>query len=169
MSSSPLRILLLTAGLLLLSGCGFHLQNKAEMPPEMQQTYLEVQSPYSRLATRLRTLLEQNGVHVTNSPSGSAILEVPLNRLRKEIQSIGDNARVKEYQLRINVNFRVIDKDGNELIPMQNIEMARVYSFNEQDILAAQREDEYLRRELSDTVASMMLRRIGTWSEPVTP
>lgn len=161
--------LMLAALMTLLAGCGFHLQNKVEMPPEMQQTYLEVQSPNSRLATRLKTLLEQNGVEVVNSAKGVAILEVPMNRMRKEIQSIGDNARVREYQLRLTVNFRVLERDGNELIPLQSLELARVYSFNEQDILAAEREDEYLRGEISDTVASMILRRIGTWSEPAIP
>ena len=150
----------------LLSACGFHLQDKAELPVEMQQTYLAVQQPYSRLAARLETLLEQNGVQVVSSPTGVAILEVPMNQMRKEIQSIGDNARVREYQLRLTVNFRLLDKDGKELIPLQNLELARVYSFNEQDILASEREDEYLRQEISDTVASMILRRIGTWSEP---
>lgn len=153
----------------LLNGCGFHLQDKAELPPEMQQTHLIVQQPYSRLASRLRSLLEQNGVQVVSSAEGAAILEVPLNRMRKEIQSIGDNARVREYQLRLTVDFRLLDKDGNELIPLQNLELARIYSFNEQDILSAQREDEYLRSEISDTVASMILRRIGTWSEPANP
>lgn len=159
---------LMLVSLTMLSGCGFHLQDKAELPAEMQQTYLAVQHPYSRLATRLGTLLEQNGVQVVSSPKDVAILEIPMNRMRKEIQSIGDNARVREYQLRLTVNFRLLDKDGTELIPMQNLELARVYGFNEQDILSAEREDEYLRQEISDTVASMILRRIGTWSETAT-
>lgn len=164
-----LKTWLASLSMIVLAGCGFHLQDRVEIPTEMQQTYLQVQDPYSRLATRLETLLEQNGVQVVNSAKGVAILEVPMNRMRKEIQSIGDNARVREYQLRLTVNFRVLDKDGNELIPLQSLELARVYSFNEQDILAAQREDEYLRTDISDTVASMILRRIGTWSQPATP
>ena len=168
-SAVLLLSLLMIASMTLLAGCGFHLQDKAELPAEMQQTYLAVQQPYSRLATRLQTLLEQNGVQVVSSPKGAAILEVPMNRMRKEIQSIGGNARVREYQLRLTVNFRLLDKDGKELIPLQNLELARIYGFTEQNILAAERENEYLRQELSDTIASMILRRIGTWSKPATP
>jgi LPS-assembly lipoprotein len=159
----------LLSATLLLTACGFHLQNKAELPPEMSLTYLEVKNPYSRLAQRLETLLEQNGAKVVTSRENAAVLEVPVNSLRKLIQAIGDNARVREYQIRLTVNFRVLDSKGEELIPMQVIELSRVYSFNEQDILAAEREDEYLRQEVSDTVASMMLRRIGTWTETATP
>lgn len=160
---------ILLAAILLSTGCGFHLQNKAELPPEMALTYLEIKNPYSRLAQRVETLLEQNGADVVNSRENAAILEIPVNNLRKVIQSIGDNARVREYQVRLTVNFRLLNSNGEELMPMQVIELSRVYSFNEQDILAAEREDEYLRKEVSDTVASMVVRRIGTWSEPVTP
>lgn len=161
-------VAMLLAALLLSTGCGFHLQNRAELPPEMALTYLEIQHPYSRLAQRVETLLEQNGADVVHSRENAAILEIPVNNLRKLIQAIGDNARVREYQVRLTVNFRVLNSAGEELIPMQVLEVSRVYSFNEQDILAAEREDEYLRQEISDTVASMIIRRIGTWSEPVT-
>ena len=162
-----LAVMLTTATLL--AGCGFHLQNKAELPPEMSLTYMEVKNPYSRLAQRLETLLEQNGAQVVSSRENAAVLEVPVNDLRKLIQAIGDNARVREYQVRLTVNFRLLNSKGEELIPMQVMELSRVYKFNEQDILAAEREDEYLRQEISDTVASMILRRIGTWSETAAP
>ena len=85
--------------------------------------------------------------------------------MRKEIQSIGDNARVREYLIRHNVQFRLLDGEGNELIPLQSFEQSRAYSFNEQDILAAEREDEFLREHLSDSTARMVIRRLGTYGK----
>lgn len=158
-------IVLMNVMLILLSACGFQLQTRAELPMEMQQTRLEIQGPYSRFAQRLETLLEQNGVHVVESGDQAAILEVPLNRTRKQIQSIGDDARVREYLISHTVHFRLLDKDGKEMIPLQIFEQSRVYSFNEQDILAAEREDEFLRNELSDSLAGMVVRRIGTYGK----
>jgi LPS-assembly lipoprotein len=154
----------LVAILLLVSACGFKLQSKAELPPEMQRTRLEVQLPYSQFARRLETLLEQSGVQVVTALDGAAILAVPVNETRKEIQSIGDNARVREFLIRHTVKFRLLDSGGAELVPLQTIEQSRVYSFNEQDILAAEREDEFLRNELSDNLAHMVVRRLGTYS-----
>jgi len=151
--------------LMLFSACGFQLQTRAELPPEMQQTKLEIQSPYSPFARRLGTLLEQNGVQIVASGDGAATLEIPQNRMRKEIQSIGDNARVREYLIRHTVQFRLLDSQGNETIPLQTFEQSRVYSFNEQDILAAEREDEFLRNELSDSMARMVVRRLGTYGK----
>lgn len=150
---------------LLLPACGFQLQIWAELPTEMQRTRLEIQSPYSEFARRLEIHLEQNGVQIVTSSDDAAVLEVPLNRVRKEIQSIGDNARVREFLIRHSVEFRLLDNEGVELIPLQSIEQSRVYSFNKQDILAAEREDEFLRRDLSDSMARMVVRRLGTYSQ----
>ena len=159
------RLLSLLLLLQLVAACGFQLQNRSEMPPEMSHTKLEVQSPNSEFARRLGSHLEQNGVKVVNSSVDAAVLEVPVNSMRKEIQSIGDNARVREFLLRHTVQFRLLDSEGNEMIPMQTFEQSRVYSFNEQDILAAERENEFLRDDLADSMARMVVRRLGTYAE----
>ncbi len=161
----PLLSFTLLPAALMLSACGFQLQNRAELPPEMQRTRLEVQLPYSQFARRLESQLEQNGVNIVDSADGAALLQVPVNETRKEIQSIGDNARVREFLIRHTVQFRLLDSAGNELIPMQTFEQSRVYSFNEQNILAAEREDEFLRNDLSDSLARMVVRRLGTYQE----
>jgi LPS-assembly lipoprotein len=157
--------LCLLALLSLLNACGFHLQSKPEFPMEMERIRLEVQLPYSQFARRLETHLEQNGVNVITKPGDVAILEVPVNATRKEIQSIGDNARVRELLVRHTVQFRLLAADGTELIPLQTFEQSRVYSFDEQDILSAEREDEFLRNDLADSLARMVVRRLGTFGK----
>jgi len=157
------RLLCILTLLALLNACGFHLQSKPDYPLEMERVRLEIQLPFSQFARRLETHLEQNGVNVVTSLEGAAVLEVPLNATRKEIQSIGDNARVREFQVRHTVQFRLLGPDGTELIPLQTFEQSRVYSFNEQDILAAEREDEFLRNDLADSLARMVVRRLGTY------
>ena len=159
------RLLFLLLFLSLLNACGFHLQSKLEFPPEMEQIKLEVQFPYGQFARRLEAHLEQNGVNVITSRSDVHVLEVPVNTTRKEIQSIGDNARVREFLIRHIVQFRLLDSDGTELIPLQTIEQSRVYSFDEQDILSAEREDEFLRKDLADSIARMVVRRLGTYGD----
>ncbi len=158
------HLIIITVATLLLAACGFKLQSRAELPVEMQKTRLEIQSPFSQFARRLQTLLEQNGVQVVTGPEGAAALEVPLNETRKEIQSIGDNVRVREFLIRHTVQFRLLDTNGKEMIPMQTFEQSRVYTFNEQDILAAEREDEFLRNDLADSLARMVVRRLGTYN-----
>ena len=159
------RLFFSLAALVLLNACGFHLQSRPELPPQMQRTVLEISDPYSQFARRLETHLEQSGVNVVTTLEGAAVLEVPLNETRKEIQSIGDNARVQEFLIRHAVQFRLLASDGTELIPLQSFEQSRIYSFNEQDILAAEREDEFLRNDLADSLARMVVRRLGTYEK----
>ncbi len=159
------RYLWLTLVLVVLPSCGFQLQSHAGLPSDMQQTRLVIQAPQSEFARRVESLLVQNGVRVVATFEGAVVLEVPLNRARKEIQSIGNNARVREYLLRHTVQFRLLDSQGKELVPLQTIEQSRTYSFDEQDILSAEREDEFLRRDLADKLARMLVRRLASYGK----
>jgi len=159
------KLIILSMVPVLLAACGFKLQTRAELPSEMQQTRLEISSPYSPFARRLEILLEQNGARIVESGDNAAILVIPQNSTRREIQSIGDNARVREFLIRHTVQFHLLDSQGNELIPLQTLEQSRVYEFNEQDILAAERESEFLRVDLADSLARMVVRRLGTYGK----
>lgn len=156
------RLVAMLIPALLSSACGFHLPERAELPAEMARVTLEVQSPDSTFARRLLILLEQNGVSVVEDDLSAAVLSVPRNRVRKEILSIGDNARVREYRLRHTVRFTLLSASGGTVVPEQTLEQSRVISFDEQDILGAAQEDEQLRREMADTLARLVLRRLGT-------
>lgn len=164
MSFFPRRLPLLLLGVtsLALASCGFRLQGEASLPPEMDLTRLEAADPYSHFARRLTILLEQNGARVVDGPGAGAILEVPVDTVRKDVLSIGDSARVREFRVVHRVRFRLVDANGEVLVPEQSLEQSRVISFDEQDILAATREEEYLREELADTLSRLVLRRLST-------
>lgn len=159
--SARLAIALLLSAFVL-SACGYQLQGQAELPAATKTTVIETADPYSHFVRRLTILLEQNGARVVAQDPAAARLEIPLNEVRREILSIGDTARVREYKVLHQVRFRLLDADGTVLVPEQFLEQSRVISFDEQDILAATREEEYLREELADTLARQVLRRLGT-------
>jgi len=163
-NSARAALLLCTVliGTFALAACGFRLQGQAELPPEMERTVIVTADSYSQFIRRLTILLEQNGVRVLTQGDATAVLEVPLNVVQKEILSIGDSARIREYRLVHRVRFRLLDADGAVLVPEEALEQARVISFDEQDILAATREEEFLRDELADTLSRQVLRRLGT-------
>lgn len=146
--------------MLALSGCGFHLAGSAALPAEMATTQIVAQDPYSQFVRRLTILLEQNGARVVDVPPSTAVLEIPLNEVRKDILSIGDTARVREYRVVHRVRFRLVDAEGRVLVREQALERSRVISFDEQDILAATREEEFLRDELADTLSRLVVRQL---------
>lgn len=164
-SNAPHRraaVLLLT---LLLSACGFQLRDAAQLPPEMAKTHLQIQGEYSTLARRLRVLLTQSGVELVGPDEALAILEVPVNQVVTDVLTIGDNARVREYRISHRAEFRLLDSAGAVLVPTQSLRQAREIAFDEQEILGASREQEYLQQDLANSLARLILRRLEGASE----
>jgi len=152
-----------TLGLLLLcTACGFQLREDLDLPPEMAKTRMVVDDQNSILARRVRVLLEQSGATFVSSKDATALLEIPTNNVVTEVLTVGDNARVREFRISHTVRFRVVDADGRKIIPLQTIRQAREISFDEQQILAASREQEYLKQDLAETLARMLVTRLGS-------
>jgi len=145
---------------LLITGCGFQLRDNVELPAQMAKTQMVVGDEYSTLARRVRVMLEQNGVQFVNGNEASAILEIPVNNVVTDVLTIGDNARVREYRISHTVRFRLLDAQGQELVGWQNMRQAREVSFDEQRILAGSREQEYLEKELAETLSRLLIARL---------
>ena len=145
---------------LLLAACGFQLRGKAVLPPEMSQTQLVIDDPYSTVARRVRVLLEQAGVQFVDSSRATAVLEIPQNEVVTEVLTIGDNARVREYRISHTIKFRLLAADGKEIIPLQTIRQTRDISFDEQRILAISREQEYVKQDLANTISRLLVSRL---------
>jgi LPS-assembly lipoprotein len=158
------RTLLLLGLALVLGGCGFQLRDDADLPPQMAQTQMVINDQYSTLARRVKTMLEQNGVRFVNADQASAILEIPENEVVTNVLTIGNNARVQEYRITHTVQFRLSDAQGNEILPMQTLRQTSVVRFNEEKILAMSREQEYLKKDLAETLARLLVTRLESVS-----
>ena len=154
------RFLLAVLSALLVSGCGFQLRGEATLPPEMDRTQMIVNDEYSTLARRVRIMLERNGVEFVGAEQATAILEIPQNEVVTEVLTIADTARAREYRVTYTVQFRLTDADGRDLIGWQTLRQSREISFDEQQILASSREQEYLRDELAETMAQLLVARL---------
>ena len=157
---SARRLLTLISLSLLCSACGFQLREDADLPPEMAQTRMVIDDENSTLARRVRDLLERGGVKFVGLDQATAILEIPVNNVVTEVLTIGDNARVREYRLSHTVKFRVTDAAGTDIVPMQTMRQAREISFDEQEILATSREQEYLKQDLAETLSRLLVTRL---------
>lgn len=158
-----MKIFLVTGMLslaLICSGCGFQLRTEVELPPEMAKTRMVIDDEYSALARQVRVMLEQSGVQFVSLDDATAVLEIPVNKVATDVLTIGDNARVREYRISHTVRFRLLDAKGQVLLDWQNLRQAREVSFDEQKILAGSREQEYLQRELAETLSRLLVSRL---------
>lgn len=159
------RILMAFVLSLLVSACGFQIREDGDLPPEMAQTRLIVEAENSLFARRVRLLLSQSGVQFVGADQATAFLEIPVNSVQTEVLTIGDNARVREYRVSHTVRFRLTDAVGKEIIPWQTMRQAREISFDEQEILATSREQEYLKQDLAESLSRQLVTRLESGSK----
>ena len=149
---------------LLLAGCGFRLRGTAEVPFET----LYVPSATSGIALDLkRNIQAGTKARVVDDPSkADAVLQFTEETRQKEILSLTGTGRVREFQLRYRVAFRVHDGKGAEYVPPNTIQLTRDVTFNDAEILAKEQEEQLLFRDMQVDMVQQILRRLAAAKRP---
>ncbi|MDI3295446.1 LPS assembly lipoprotein LptE [Janthinobacterium tructae] len=157
----------------LLSACGFHLRgsNGSFMLP-FATMYIGLPET-SPLAIGLKRYIRAIGsTEVVSTKDGAdAVLEVlndPERNRTKTILSLNKNGRVQEYQLGYSINFRVLDKEGNQLLAPTTISLVRPITFDESQVLAKETEEAALYRDMRNDLVQQIMRRLAA-IKPVLP
>jgi LPS-assembly lipoprotein len=158
------RLLLAVAGLPL-AACGFRLRGTQNLPVDTIYLALPVNSAIGADMSRL--LRSSTNVQiVTDRKEAQAIFELLGENREREVLAINAQGRATEYQLRLHIRFRVLDKDSLELIEPTDLIARRDITFNESDLLAKESEEGMLYRDMqSDLVRQMVNRLAGIRTE----
>jgi len=152
---------LLVAGMLLLGGCGFHLQGRQPLPAQFTHTYVDTQDEQTDFVQDLRKALIASKVNVIRTKSSAtAIVEVHEDELTERILSVSAQNIPTEYELTYTVTFSVIS-EGKTLIEKEEISATRDISFDEAQLLAKEREQEILRAALARDLVALVMRRLA--------
>ena len=156
-----LRIMLVLLAVAALSACGFQLRGTASLPADMDSTWVQTANPTGLFYRELQLLLEANGVDVVAAAEeGAATLVIQRERISRRALTVSGDARVREFELVFELDFSLLDADGNVLIEPESLRLARDFQFDEQEILGAASEEELLRDDLRRNMAAMLIRRL---------
>lgn len=161
MSRSLLNVFV---GLLLVAvvGCGFQLRGPVPLPDSLKVMYLQGINTQQSLGLALKRGLKQNGVLVVNDyEKNSAVLTVLENTFERRVLSVGNNAKVNEYELYRVLKFKVTDGDGKVLVEPQRLEAIRDYQFDQTQVLSSDGEEAILHEELNQQLVQSLLRVIS--------
>jgi len=149
---------------LLVAACGFRLRGTAEVP--FQSLYLP--SATSGIALDLkRNLQAGTNARVVDDPkSADAVLQFTEETRQKEILSLTSAGRVREFQLRYRVGFRVHDGKGADYVPTSVIQLTRDVTFNDTEILAKEQEEQLLFRDMQSDMVQQIMRRLAAAKRP---
>ena len=87
----------------------------------------------------------------------------------KNILSLSGGGRVREFQLRYRVGFRVHDGKGGDYVPQSLIQLTRDVTFNDSEILAKEAEEQLLFRDMQSDMVQQIMRRLAAAQKPKPP
>ena len=149
---------------LTLAACGFQLRGQTSLPfatlyvPSSSALAVELKR---NIASGTQTAL------VDTAEKAQAQLVILGEQREKVILSLNSAGRVREFQLRYKLAFRVVDIKGREYLPQNEIALTRDISFNDSQVLAKEAEETLLYRDMQSDMVQQILRRLG--SARVTP
>lgn len=153
------RLLPLLAAVAALAACGFHLRQSAQLPAGMQRVHLSVDGNGDLPRQLARAIEVSGGTIEDQSGPGIAELNVPVAQFRTDSLTMTGTARVGEYSVRYHVEFNVADAAGNALVPQQNIDMSREFTYDARDSIGTESQSEAIQKSLvRDMVQSIMFR-----------
>jgi LPS-assembly lipoprotein len=148
--------------LIAIAGCGFHLRGAVPLSDSLKLMYVQGINVQQDLGLTLKRGLQQNGVQVVdNYEKNSAVLTVLENKFERRILSVGNNAKVSEFELYGVLKFKITDGQGKLLIEPQQLEAIRDYQFDQTQVLSSDREEAILREQLNEQLVQSLLRRLS--------
>ncbi|MDE2365458.1 MAG: hypothetical protein KGM95_00820 [Betaproteobacteria bacterium] len=143
----------------LLTACGFQLRGQATLPFETLFISFPAGHP---IGTDLKRLVKAGTKTriVSQSKDAQATLEIISVTNDKEIMSVSGGGRVREFELRYRVSFRLMDAKGIELIPTNTIALRRIIPFTDAQVVAKEGEEAMLVKEMQGDSAVQIVRRM---------
>ena len=159
-----MRLLFAALLALQLAGCGFQLRGTAEVPFET----LYVPGANTGIALDLKRNLEAGTrARVVDDPQAAqAVIQFTEEAREREILSLTGTGRVREFQLRYRVRWRVHDGKGGEFVPQNTIQLTRDITFNDAEILAKEQEEQLLYRDMQADMVQQIIRRLAAAKPP---
>ncbi|MGH8682867.1 MAG: LPS assembly lipoprotein LptE [Burkholderiales bacterium] len=149
---------LLVLATLAAPSCGFQLRGLQEFPFATinvpNNTPLGIELQRNIVSASERTKL------VPSPTEAEAVLSVLTEQQEKVILSLNTQGRVREFQLRYRVVFRVASPKGADYIPPTPIVLTRDITFNDQ-VLAKETEEAQLYREMRSDMVQQIMRRLA--------
>lgn len=163
LSQRRLACLLVVAATLALSACGFQLRgsrNQANLPfSTLHLGFPEASSLGNELKRNIRA--GSGTTLVTDPKTAQASIDLLSETREKVTLSLNTQGRIREYSLLYKVRFQVRNGQGKELLAPTEVVLKRDVSFNESQVMAKEKEEELLYRDMQSDLVQQILRRLA--------
>ncbi len=152
----------------ILSGCGYKLAGKADLDPIFESSHVSYQGQGEKVAELLEKQFKVNQVALVSKEQASVLVDVLYEKKEREILSVDEEGKVREYELILQVGVDVKNTEGVKLMQDQNIRLTRDFLFDINDVLGKGSEEEQIYQEMREDAARLIIYRLqAISSEPI--
>lgn len=145
---------------LALAACGFHLRGSASLPKGMERVHLTVGGGGDFQRKLARALLASNVIVEDKGGPDIAELHVPAQNFNVQSLTVSGYAEVTEFAVRYHVVFTATDANGKTIVPAQEINLQREYSYDANQPVGTQSQVEQIEDSLIDDAIQAVLFRL---------
>ena len=159
------KVLVLTAATVL-AGCGFQLRGTSPVPAALQP--LAVDCPTSLpddFCNSVRDQLALGGVNTVDKADADYLLRLGHYQQDRRASAITATASAAEYLLRHSVTLELFTADQVPLIAETDLSATESYRYDENNVLAKQREEDELEQQLGDRLAQQVIFRLAPMTQ----
>ncbi len=152
------RSAMLTALMLTLTACGFHLRGEYNVP--FTSVFVSATGASQVAVTLRRELTNSPTKLLPSAKDAEAQLNITGEKRERIILSLSGAGRVREYQLKVYVFYQLIDNKGAVVIPTSEIQLQRIMTYDDSQVIAKQQEEAMLYKDMEQDAANQILRRM---------
>lgn len=154
------HLLIVIIAFTLISGCGYRLAGKADLDPVFESTHVGYQGQGRAMAELLEDQFKANKYELTSADKATAIVQVLYENTDREILSVDEDGKVREYELILSVAVDVSDSEGKKLVGSQVVRLTRDFLFDINDVLGKGNEERAVYQEMRADAARLILYRL---------
>lgn len=160
--SSKISVWLALSVTLLLSACGFQLQGAAPLP--FDTLYVSVPEN-SQFGADLRRAIRASSPDTTIindplDPYQAQLQQISSTRSSREV-SLNAQGRVEEYELTLVYVFRIVDANGDVIMPTTTLRATRNLPYDDRVVQAKEGEQATLFAQMQKSLIARIMRRIS--------
>ncbi|MFK8026802.1 MAG: LPS assembly lipoprotein LptE [Gammaproteobacteria bacterium] len=154
------KLLIIVISFALVSGCGYRLAGKADLDPVFESTHVGYKGRGRAMAELLEEQFKANKYELTSAEQATALVEVLYDNTDREILSVDEDGKVREYELILRVAVDIRDSEGKKLVDSQVVRLTRDFLFDINDVLGKGNEERAIYQEMRADAARLILYRL---------
>ncbi len=146
--------------LLAISACGFHMRGATRLPAVVSAIYISGLDTNGAFAVDLKRQLKVNGVKAVEQAKATSVLKITRREQGRRVLTVGQDGKVREYELYLLISFEVNSREGSSLLENQTINLSRDFIFDQDDVLGKAAEQELIYDDMNSDAVRLIIYRL---------